>query len=86
MSKVSRFISKEFDTIIRDSREYRAYELGVASGYFQLYKYIITDLGEEQAQRSFESFITGEDRISEYFKKLIELDSEPLSEMSSQKL
>jgi len=38
MSKISNFICKEFDTIIKDSREYRAYELGMANGFFELYR------------------------------------------------
>ena len=44
MSKISDFICKEFDTIIKDSREYRAYELGMANGFFELYRYIKTDI------------------------------------------
>lgn len=81
MSKTSDFIIKEFDTIIKDSREYRAYELGVANGFFELYKYIVLDMGEEKAIEFFQHFIEGKDKVSEYFNKLIELDKEPLTDV-----
>lgn len=35
-NKVNNFITKEFETIIKDSREYRAYELGTAAGFFSI--------------------------------------------------
>ena len=75
-NKVNNFINKEFETIIKDSREYRAYELGTAAGFFQLYKSILMDDGEEKAQEQFKSFIYGTKRTNEYFRKLIELDKE----------
>lgn len=80
MSKVSNFITKEFDTIIKDSREYRAYELGMAAGSFQLYSYIKIDMGEQHVKEQFKSFIDGTERTCEYFRKLIELDEEPMTE------
>lgn len=80
MSKTSNFVTKEFDTIIKDSREYRAYELGVASGCFNLYSYIKKAEGVENAKKAFEHIFDGSDRTSEYFRKLIELDEEPLTE------
>jgi len=79
--KVSDFISKEFETIIKDSREYRAYELGVAGGYFQLYSYIKEESGIEFAKNLFKAFIDEDSRTCEYFRKLIELDEEPMTEI-----
>jgi len=81
MSKVSNFIAKEFDTIIKDSREYRAYELGVAGGYFHLYSYIKEESGIDFAKNSFKAFINEDSRTCEYFRKLIELDEEPMTEL-----
>ena len=81
MSKVSRYISKEFDSIIKDSRQYRAYELGVASGYYHLYEYIESEDGVEAAKKSFKVFIESNDRIGEYFRKLIELGEETNSKV-----
>lgn len=76
MSKVSRYISKEFNSIIEDSREHRAYKLGVAVGYYHLYEYIQSKNGIEAAKKSFKIFIKSDDRIGEYFRKLIELGEE----------
>lgn len=80
MSKTNDFISKEFDTIIKDSREYRAYDLGMASGYFQLYKYIKSDVGEEKTNEQFKLFMEGTERMYEYFRKLVEIDKQPSTE------
>jgi len=74
--KVSNFISKEFETIIKDSREYRAYDLGMASGFFHLYKYMIVDIGEEKAKEQFKLFMDGNERMYEYFNELLRLDKE----------
>ena len=80
MSKISDFICKEFDTIIKDSREYRAYELGMANGFFELYRYIKIDIGIDKAKEQFKYFIQGKERVSEYFNRLIEIDEEPVPE------
>lgn len=81
MSKVDRYISKEFNSILKDSREHRAYELGVATGYYHLYEYIQSEYGVEAAKKSFRVFIESDDRIGEYFRKLIELGEETNSEV-----
>jgi len=80
MSKISNFICKEFDTIIKDSREYRAYELGMANGFFELYRYIKTDIRVDKAKEQFKYFIQGKERVSEYFNRLIEIDEKPITE------
>jgi len=80
MSRTSDFICKEFDTIIKDSREYRAYELGMANGFFELYRYIKTDIGVDKAKEQFKYFIQGKERVYEYFNRLIEIDEEPVTE------
>ncbi len=69
------FIAKEFTSIIQDSREYRAYELGMAVGYFQLYCNIKQDQGEKIAKNIFEDFFNGTERFHEYFKKIVEIDN-----------
>lgn len=76
MSKTSNFIANEFDTIIKDSREYRAFELGTASGCFNLYSYIKKEDGIESAKKSFKFILEGTDRASEYFRELIKIDDE----------
>lgn len=80
MSKVDRYISKEFNSILKDSREYRAYELGFASGYYKLYEYIKIVNDVETAKEFFKEFTEGEDRVGEYFRKLVELDEKINSE------
>jgi len=80
MSRTSDFIYREFNTIIKDSREHRAYELGMANGFFELYKYIKTDIGVDKAKEQFKYFIQGKERVSEYFNRLIEIDEEPITE------
>jgi len=60
MSKVSDYISKEFDTIIKDSggyREYRAYELGVALGWYYLYSYMSEKNSVEEVKKTFNAFL-----------------------------
>lgn len=52
----------------------------MASAYFQLYKYIKSDIGEEKTKEQFKSFMNGTERVHEYFRKLIELDNEPKTE------
>ena len=80
MSKISKYISSEFNSILKDSREHRAYELGVAAGYYHLYEYIQSEDGVEAAKKSFRVFIESDDRIGEYFRKLIELGEKTNSE------
>ncbi len=67
------FITKEFNSIIQDSREYRAYDLGMAAGYFQFYLNIKKENGEEVAKDTFKSLFDGNERFHEYFKKLVEI-------------
>lgn len=74
MSKVNDFITKDFNEIIKDSREYRSYELGIAYGFFQLYSHIKHEDGVDYAKKVFKVYTEGTDRYNEYFRKLIEID------------
>ncbi len=76
INKTQDFINKEFNSIINDSREYRAFELGMAAGYFELYKYLRSDIGEKEVNKSFKNIIEGKSRISEYFNNLIEINKD----------
>jgi len=83
MSKVSDYVSKEFDAIIKDSggyREYRAYELGVALGWYYLYTYMSEKNSVEEVKKTFNAFLKEIDNAGkqcEYFKNLVELSEEP---------
>ena len=79
MSKTNNYISEQINEIIKDTREFRAYDLGFAAGLFELYKRIKNEAGEEFANKQFRYLINKKERIAEYFNKLIELDKEPMT-------
>lgn len=74
--KIDEFITKEFNNIMSDSRECKAYELGYARGMFALYETIKRDYGKNTADQSFKSFINGDANTSIYFRKMITLSEE----------
>jgi hypothetical protein len=76
MSKVDRYVSKELNSIIKDSRESRAYDLGVATGYFKLYSYIKEQNNKDYAVKTFGNVFKSSNRIDVYLRKLIELNEE----------
>ena len=81
--KVGDFVAKEFDGIMEESREYRAFQLGMANGIYQLYKYFKTDFGKEKANEAFKTFFYGTDNVCAYFRKMIELSEESNTETDS---
>lgn len=74
--KVDDFISNTFNGIIKESREYKAYELGVAYGSLYCYKYGLMDLGKEKIDMAFKNYFEGTDNMSVYFQELVKLSKE----------
>lgn len=74
--KISKYIQEEFNNIIKDSREYQAYELGLSIGNYGFYKYIVAEYGIEVAEKMFEEYLCGNNNYNKYFRKLIEIDKE----------
>jgi len=79
-SKTERYVYDELNKIITQTREWQAYELGIASGYYQFYKYYKDECGEDTANKSFKTFISGTDKCNEYFRNLVKFDNEIDSE------
>ena len=77
MSKysVQKYIDKKFNDIIMDTNVIKAYNLGIAVGYYQAYKTAKTSLGEE-TMRELWSGLSGEDDFTKTFRTLIELDGQ----------
>jgi hypothetical protein len=84
MSKVDKYVANEFEGIIKETREYRAFELGTAHGLFQLYKHVVKEESVEYAKETFKTFINGKEAYSKYFRKLIEIDEESRENISLQ--
>ena len=80
-NKFSQYISDELNKIWEQTREREAYALGIASGYYQFYKYYKSEFGEDTANKCFKSVLNGTDKYSEHFRKLVELDCEKDSEV-----
>lgn len=75
MSEVSvqKYIEKKFNDINKDTPTMKAYNLGVAVGMHQAYKYFNLGLGEEMADRCF-SNLNENDEYTTILRTLIELD------------
>lgn len=58
-SMVSKYISKKFDEISKDTTEYKAYNLGLAVAYYQFYDFYKNHLGKEDADIFMKNFIGG---------------------------
>lgn len=80
--KISKYIQEEFNNIIKESREYQAYELGLSIGNYAFYKYVVFEYGIEVAEKMFEEYLNGDNKYNEYFRKLIEIDKENEEDMS----
>lgn len=76
MSKysVQKYINKKFDDIFKDTNVMKAYNLGLAVGYFQAYKNAKISLGEEM-MREIWSGLSGDDDFTKTLRTLIELDN-----------
>jgi hypothetical protein len=66
-SKVEQFLGSEYEAIMNETRESRSFCLGLAYGYYQIYKYLESEY----------SNIEGTNMTCKYFNKLIEADDEP---------
>jgi hypothetical protein len=75
-NKSEKFVTDTLNMMLNETREYQAFALGLAYGYYQLYKNMISEYGKEITDHSFESTLTGTEKYNEYFKKLVELDME----------
>lgn len=77
MSKYStqKYIDKKFNDIFMDTNVMKAYNLGLAVGYYQAYRNAKITLGEEKMKEIYSS-INGDDYFSKTFRTLIELDSQ----------
>lgn len=76
MSKysVQKYIDKKFNDIIMDTTAMKAYNLGLAVGYYQAYKHAKISLGEE-TMRELWSGLSGDDDFTKTYRTLIELDN-----------
>ena len=77
MSKysVQKYIDKKFNDIIMDTNVIKAYNLGMAVGYYQAYKNAKISLGEE-TMRELWSGLSGDDEFTKTYRTLIELDNQ----------
>jgi hypothetical protein len=72
--KVDNYINKKFNDIAKDTPIMRAYTLGNAVGFFQVYKYIKKEAGIETARDCFRS-LDGDEEYVKIIRTLIELDN-----------
>lgn len=77
MSRYStrKYIDKKFNDIIMDTNVIKAYNLGMAVGYYQAYKTAKISLGEE-TMRELWCGLSGDDEFTKTFRTLIELDNQ----------
>lgn len=71
---VQKYINKKWNDIAKDIPTIKAYNLGLAVGYFQAYKNAKISLGEE-TMREIWSGLSGDDDFTKTFRTLIELDN-----------
>ena len=76
-SKVDQFINTELGSIMNDSREYKAFSLGCAYGHWNLYKYLIGEIGKERADKIYDGVFTGDMPYNKYLNSMAKLDAEP---------
>ena len=76
-SKVEQFLGSEYEAIMNETRESRSFCLGLAYGYYQIYKYLESEYSNKKAKEIFKSTIEGTNMTCKYFNKLIEADDEP---------
>ena len=72
--KISKYIQDEFNNIFKESKKYKAYELGLSIGNYRFYKYILSEYGNEAAEKMFNEYLYGNNNYNKYFRKLIEID------------
>ena len=75
-SKVDQFLSSEYESIMNETRESRSFCLGLAYGYYQVYKYLESEAGSQKAKEVFKFTIDGSNMTCKYFNKLIEADQQ----------
>lgn len=71
-SMIARYIGKKYEEISKQSVEYKAYQLGYAAGYYNLYEYIKQTEGQVYADKLIDS-ISKDEELYEILKELIML-------------
>lgn len=74
--KMNDYLNKEYSDIMSETREKRAFDLGMAYGYFQLYNYIKMENDKETADNCFKSMLSDESNERKHFKKMVELSEQ----------
>lgn len=72
---IQKYIDKKWEDISKDIPTVKAYNLGLAVGYFQAYKNAKISLGEE-TMREIWSGLSGDNDFTKTLRTLIELDNE----------
>ena len=76
---VQRYIEKKFNDINKNTPAMKAYELGVAVGMYQAYRYLKIGVGKDVAEKCF-SNLNESDDYTTILRTLIELDEkEPVT-------
>ena len=71
---IQKYIDKKWEDISKDIPTVKAYNLGLAVGYFQAYKNAKISLGEETMKEIW-SGLSGNDDFTKTLRTLIELDN-----------
>ena len=71
---IQKYIDKKWKDISKDIPTVKAYNLGLAVGYFQAYKNAKISLGEE-TMREIWNGLNGDDDLTKTLRTLIELDN-----------
>ena len=69
-SMVSKYISKKWDEISKDTTEYKAYNLGLAIAYHQFYDFYKNHLGKKDADVFMKNFI-GSGGVKELYRIIL---------------
>jgi len=80
-SKVDQFLSNEYESIMSETRESRSFNLGLAYGYYQLYKYLESEYGVNKAKEISSAIIDDTNTCGTYFNELIKANEEPDSKV-----
>lgn len=77
MSKysVQKYVDKKFNDIMMDTNVMKAYNLGMAYGYYQAYRNARIVLGEETMKELW-SGLNSDDDFTKTYRTLIELDNQ----------
>lgn len=74
--KVQDYINKKFNDIYKKEPTIQAYNLGLATGMLECYKYLKLDLGVDGANKCFKSMLEGTEEINTMFRTMVGLYNE----------